>query len=94
MELLLEIPSTLIENFFVKVDVICIPIQLMICEVCFCDICLCIQVKLVTYLNFSSDVFFLYHSPELNFDSISINSMDATGQRDFVGMYNNAAKII
>uniref|UniRef100_A0A8C1Q5R5 Argininosuccinate lyase n=1 Tax=Cyprinus carpio TaxID=7962 RepID=A0A8C1Q5R5_CYPCA len=32
-----------------------------------------------------------FHSPELNFDSISINSMDATGQRDFVGMYNHAA---
>lgn len=26
-------------------------------------------------------------SAELGFDSISLNSMDATGQRDFVGMY-------
>lgn len=43
---------------------------------------------------FSSDVFFFYHSPELNFDRISINSMDATGQRDFVGMYIHAAEII
>uniref|UniRef100_A0A8C2JC14 Argininosuccinate lyase n=1 Tax=Cyprinus carpio TaxID=7962 RepID=A0A8C2JC14_CYPCA len=28
-----------------------------------------------------------FHSPELNFDSISINSMDATGQRDFVAEF-------
>ncbi len=93
MELLPGIPSTLIENFFVKVDVICIGIQLMIFEERSCDICLCIQVKLVTYFKFSSDLF-IYLSPELDFASISINSMDATGQRDFVGMYNNAAKII
>uniref|UniRef100_A0A8C1SWF7 Argininosuccinate lyase n=1 Tax=Cyprinus carpio TaxID=7962 RepID=A0A8C1SWF7_CYPCA len=31
--------------------------------------------------------FFFYHSPELNFDRISINSMDATGQRDFVAEF-------
>ncbi len=93
MELLLEIPSTLIENFFVKVDIICIPIQLMICEVCSCD--------MFVYTGQTGHLFelfiwciFLYHSPELNFDGISINSMDGTGQRDFVGMYNNAAKII
>uniref|UniRef100_A0A671NB94 Argininosuccinate lyase n=1 Tax=Sinocyclocheilus anshuiensis TaxID=1608454 RepID=A0A671NB94_9TELE len=28
-----------------------------------------------------------FHSPELKFDSISINSMDATGQRDFVAEF-------
>uniref|UniRef100_A0A8C2EFC6 Argininosuccinate lyase n=1 Tax=Cyprinus carpio TaxID=7962 RepID=A0A8C2EFC6_CYPCA len=31
--------------------------------------------------------FFFNHSPELNFDRISINSMDATGQRDFVAEF-------
>uniref|UniRef100_A0A671NF67 Argininosuccinate lyase-like n=1 Tax=Sinocyclocheilus anshuiensis TaxID=1608454 RepID=A0A671NF67_9TELE len=33
----------------------------------------------------NTEIFF--HSPELKFDSISINSMDATGQRDFVAEF-------
>uniref|UniRef100_A0A8C2JEE6 Argininosuccinate lyase n=1 Tax=Cyprinus carpio TaxID=7962 RepID=A0A8C2JEE6_CYPCA len=71
-ELALQLISTMVERAAVEIEILCPGYTHM---------------QRAQPIRWSHWILSFFHSPELNFDSISINSMDATGQRDFVAEF-------
>uniref|UniRef100_A0A671NB99 Argininosuccinate lyase-like n=1 Tax=Sinocyclocheilus anshuiensis TaxID=1608454 RepID=A0A671NB99_9TELE len=71
-ELALQLISTMVERAAVEIEILCPGYTHM---------------QRAQPIRWSHWILSFFHSPELKFDSISINSMDATGQRDFVAEF-------